>query len=140
MNQSQHHRNEESPITPADDGWDDLPPSAASPNPPAGFVEIRGRKRELLDEFRSSWEAGNAPRPEELLPRWPGDPEQDSDVASLLFEDFLRRRTTERADLAEYEDRFPAHKDSLADLVRRHAVLHSLGAGSGSGVMLALPA
>jgi serine/threonine protein kinase/tetratricopeptide (TPR) repeat protein len=83
---------------------------------------------------------GNAPRPEELLPRWPGNPEEDPDVASLLFEDFLRRRHTESTDLAEYEERFPSHRDSLADLVRRHAVLCSVGAGSGSGVLLALPA
>src|SRR5262245_45705324 len=105
MSKRQPQRGEEQFAAPSPDGWEDFHRSAASPESRTrsagpregngGFAEVRGRKLELLDEFRSDWEDGNAPRPEELLPRWPGDPEEDPDVASLLFEDFLRRRHTE---------------------------------------------
>ena len=58
--------------------------------------------------------------PEELLPRWPTDPKADPDVASLLFEDFLQRRQRgEEPSASEYEERFPEHRDSLADLFRQ---------------------
>src|SRR5262245_34403774 len=47
-----------------------------------GFLSARSLKRELLEEQRAAWEAGDPPEPEELLRRWPGDPGADPDAAS----------------------------------------------------------
>src|SRR5262245_49197524 len=83
------------------------------------FAAARGRKRELLDELRAPGPEVQPPSPEELLPRWPTDPQTDPDVASLLFEDFLHRRVRgEEPSVEEYEQRFPEHADSLAVLFR----------------------
>src|SRR5262245_23756152 len=90
------------------------------PGPPDATVQVdyldaRRRKRELLAEVD-----GSRATPEEVLSRWPADADADADVASLLFEDFRRRGDRgEQPSLADYEDRFPAHRDSLAELVRR---------------------
>src|SRR5437879_8083162 len=63
------------------------------PEPSSGnFAQARSLKRDLLAELRAGWEVGNPPRPEELLERWPGDPAEDRDAASVLFEDYLQRR------------------------------------------------
>src|SRR5947209_15503535 len=106
------------------------------------FAAARSLKRQLFEELRIGREGGNPVRPEDLLPRWPTNPGGDPDVASLLFEDFLQRqRHSDHASFAEYQQRFPEHKDSLAALVRRHSVLRSLGAASATaGPLLALPA
>src|SRR5437016_2883788 len=91
------------------------------------FASQRGAKRELVEELRSRREAGDAVQPEELLKRWPGDPGADPDVASLLFEDYRQRREAgEDASIVDYERRFPQQHDSLAALVRQHAVWRSL--------------
>jgi len=105
------------------------------------FAAARSLKRALLDELRAGQEEGSPRQPEELLMRWPGDPRKDPDVASLLFEDFQQRqRQGDDPSIEEYEERFPEHKDSLADVFRHHAVMRSLGGMSGSTVRLALPA
>jgi serine/threonine protein kinase/tetratricopeptide (TPR) repeat protein len=106
------------------------------------FAAARGLKRELLAELQTSHQEGAPIEPEDLLPRWPANPAQDADVASLLFEDFQqRRRAGHDASIADYDQRFPEHRDSLAALVRQHAVLRSLRATHGSSTStLALPA
>jgi serine/threonine protein kinase/Tfp pilus assembly protein PilF len=102
------------------------------------FAEARSLKRELLEELRAGGAEGV--RPEDLLPRWPGDPQADADVASLLFADYCRRlEKGESASASDYERRFPEHKDSLAGLLRQHSLMRSLGAASGSGLGLRLP-
>ena len=53
---------------------------------------LRARKRELLDEQRSGWVEGRPAQPEELIGRWPTNPDTDPDAASLLLEDYLQRR------------------------------------------------
>jgi serine/threonine protein kinase/Tfp pilus assembly protein PilF len=105
------------------------------------FAASRKVKQQLLAELRSGWQAGNPVSPELLLRRWPGNPDNDPDVASLLFEDYCQRRNHgARPDSAEYEQRFPDHKDSLASLSRHHDLLRSLGgSGSAGSLLLALP-
>jgi serine/threonine protein kinase/Tfp pilus assembly protein PilF len=106
---------------------------------PADFAEARSRKRSLLEELGGA-AGGQSVRPEDLLPRWPGDARADPDVASLLFADYCaRQRRGEPVSASDYEQRFPEHRDSLASLMRQHGVLRSLGAGSASGLTLRLP-
>jgi serine/threonine protein kinase/Flp pilus assembly protein TadD len=100
------------------------------------YLAARRRKRELLKEVGDTQAA-----PEDVLPRWPASPDSDADVASLLFEDFCRRRDSgEQPSLADYADRFPAHRDSLAALARQQEFFRSAGGASGSaGGGLRLP-
>jgi serine/threonine protein kinase/lipoprotein NlpI len=113
---------------------------------PPSFLEARSLKRALLEELRSSWQEGKSARAEDLLPRWPADPGDDPDVASLLFEEYRQRleRSTapgEAPRREEYEQRFPSQKGSLASLFHHHGILRSVGGASGaSGIPLALPA
>src|SRR5438874_5815175 len=111
------------------------------PTPPSSrFAETRSLKRELLDELRASWERGAPVGPEELLERWPGEPRDDPDVASLLFEDYMQRAGRgEEALLDDYERRFPGHKESLAGLLNHQDLLRSLGASGRSVPSLRLP-
>ncbi len=112
---------------------------------PAGpdFAAARSLKRQLLEELRTSWQGGQSLRAEDLLPRWPGNPDDDPDVASILFEEYCQRREqggSDRPEREEFEQRFPSQKDSLARLFRQHEVLRSLaGASGGSSLRLALP-
>src|SRR5262245_14531064 len=109
------------------------PPGRTDATVQVDYLDARRRKRELLGEVGSPREDGSPPTPEEVLPRWPANPDADADVASLLFEDFRRRGDRgEHPSLAEYEDRFPAHHASLADLVRRQDFFRSVGGVSGS--------
>jgi serine/threonine protein kinase/tetratricopeptide (TPR) repeat protein len=105
------------------------------------FASLRAAKRELVEELRAQREQGQPVQPEELLQRWPTDPHTDADVASLLFEDYCKRKETgEEASIVDYEQRFPEHQDSLAVLVRQHAVWRSLNGTHGSSTTsLALP-
>src|SRR5207248_4651323 len=104
----------------------DVADSDAGEQSAPSFAAARAVKRELLQELRVRQGNGEAVRAEQLLPRWPTDPRRDPDIASLLFEEFNQRRQKgEEPSLAELEDRFPEHKNSLADLVRQHAVVHS---------------
>jgi serine/threonine protein kinase/tetratricopeptide (TPR) repeat protein len=104
------------------------------------FAAARMRKRELLAELCLN-ETADPPSPEDLLARWPTDPKRDSDVASLLFADFQQRSLRgEEPSIAEYDRRFPEHKDSIASLFRHQDFLRSMKGGSGSSVpRLALP-
>src|SRR5262249_35295627 len=87
-------------------------------------------KRQAGDEPETPARGSARPRPlapEDLLVRWPGDPRSDPDVASLLFADYLKRLAQgETPQLAEYEERFPEHTDSLARLFSQHQFLCSL--------------
>ncbi len=123
-------------------------PDAVPPVPDRGdatckvdYLDSRRRKRQLLEEVGGSRQDGGRATPEDVLPRWPASPDGDADVASLLFEDFRKRRELgEQPSLAEYEKRFPEHRDSLADLVRQQDFFRSVGAISGSaGCGLRLP-
>src|SRR5205807_767049 len=105
------------------------------------FVAARSTKRKLLAELCASSSDGRLVQPEDLLPRWPTDPQKDPDVASLLFEDFRQRSLRgEKPSLGEYDQRFPEHKDSVASLFHYHEFVHSVtGASDCSGPPLALP-
>src|SRR5438552_826012 len=105
------------------------------------FAAQRSVKRELIDEFRARRETGEALRPEDMLARWPANPQADGDVASLLFEDYCHRRNAgEDASIDDYQRQFPQHQDSLAGLVRQHAVWRSVrGTHGSSTTTLALP-
>jgi serine/threonine protein kinase/tetratricopeptide (TPR) repeat protein len=117
-------------------------PESVSISVSMDFAAARGLKRQLLAELQASHEEGAPVPPEQLLPRWPSNPAHDDDIASLLFEDFQQRRQMDGdASIADYEQRFPNQKDSLAALVRRDAVLRSLRATHGSSTStLSLPA
>src|SRR5438132_6145423 len=85
------------------------------------FTAARSIKRKLLEELCAGPKVNGSVHPEELLPRWPTDPKKDPDVASLLFEDFRQRRQRgEQPSIAEYHERFPEHKDSVANLIHHH--------------------
>jgi serine/threonine protein kinase/tetratricopeptide (TPR) repeat protein len=109
-------------------------------DPAAGIVAARSLKRELLEEQRAAWEQGVPKTPEEMLARWPTNADHDPDVASLLFEDFLqRRRQGDQPSVDDYEERFPAHKHSLAKLISRQEVLRSVGGDESRQDTLSLP-
>ncbi len=100
------------------------PPGTAgdAPEQPSNAT-VGSTKGRLLAEFREQWRRGTPVLPEEVLRRWPVDPAADPDVASMLFEDyFQRRRHGEQPTPKEYEDRFPAHKDSLSSLFVQHSL------------------
>jgi serine/threonine protein kinase len=104
------------------------------------FDVERTVKRELLDEVRRSWLAGSPLEPEDALRRWPTDPRDDPDVASLLLEDYLQRSSRGEPLTAEhYTQRFPQHKDSLDRLVRANEFLRSLGTCPSTDQGLRLP-
>src|SRR5438132_962166 len=105
------------------------------------FLARRSVKQQLLQELRAGWENGDRVQAEELLPRWPGSPSADPDVASLLFEEYCqRRRQGEQPASGEYERRFPSQKQVLDSLSNQHALLRSLGLDKpSSGMLLSLP-
>jgi serine/threonine protein kinase/tetratricopeptide (TPR) repeat protein len=105
-----------------------------------GFVEARSRKRQLLADLRESWQDGRALRPEELLKHWPGNPQTDPDVASLLLEDYCQRRQQgEQPNSEEYSCRFPSQRQSLSGLSQQQGLFRSLGGAPGPGLFLSLP-
>jgi serine/threonine protein kinase/Tfp pilus assembly protein PilF len=122
-----------------DSRFDDRGPASLGSQrlPLPDFSALRARKRVLLDEQRSAWAEGRRIRPEELLGRWPTDP----DVASVLLEDFLqRRRRGEDASLAEYEPTFPGQEPALHGLLAARTVTRATGgASSDRGIRLRLP-
>ena len=96
------------------------------------FVAARSLKRQLLVELRTSWEEGQPIPPEDLLNRWPADPEADPDVANLLSEeDWQRHRQGQQPTSEEYGCRFPGQKESFANLLEHQALLRSCG-GTGT--------
>src|SRR5262249_2816778 len=105
----------------------------ASRRPALPFHEARSLKRELLAELRAPWQDAAPVRPQDLLQRWPSEPRGDTDVASLLFEDYLRRAERgEAPDVEEYEQRCPGHGSSLAGLLLHQDLLRSLGTSNES--------
>ena len=105
------------------------------------FSMMRARKRELLEEQRSTWAEGRPAPPEEFLGRWPTDPNQDPDAASLLLEDYLqRRRHGEEGSLSDYKERFPAQSRALEGLLAQETIYRSMGGKSDSSGLLAPPA
>jgi serine/threonine protein kinase/tetratricopeptide (TPR) repeat protein len=118
----------------------DPAPGAGSPEPASSILEARSRKRALLEELHQSWAIGAPLRPEDLLARWPTNPSADPDVASLLFEDWQQKRQRgQEPNGTDYEQRFPAQRDSLKSLLHEHQLIHSLGGSCPSGFSLALP-
>ena len=96
-----------------------------------GYAALRIEKRKLLAEQKTRWAEGQSVSPEEMLQRWPTNPHDDSDVASVLFEDLLQRRARgEDPNLDEYSQKFPEHKHSLGSLISRQDFLRSVGAES----------
>jgi eukaryotic-like serine/threonine-protein kinase len=128
-------------------GGDLSPEPVQNPRAPAGaeapslpFLRARSLKRELLAELMASWDSGTPVEPDELLARWPADAQSDPDVANVLFEDYLRRAGRgETPSLRDYQQRFPAQRDSLASLLDRQDLLRSLGASQRSVPRLRLP-
>ncbi len=111
-----------------------------APAPAPDLLESRRRKRALLEELSQSWAAGAPVRPEDLLARWPGDPQGDPDVASLVFEEWRRKRAQgQEPSREDLERRFPEQRDSLRSLLHQHDLLHSLGGSCPSDFSLALP-
>jgi eukaryotic-like serine/threonine-protein kinase len=106
------------------------------------FSILRARKRALLDEQRSCWSQGRPLEPEELMDRWPTNPDTDPDAASVLLEDYLaRRRRDEAVSALEYERRFPEQQQALDRLLTREHALRSMGGDSDRRVFsLCLPA
>ncbi len=105
------------------------------------FSSLRACKRELLDLQRSHWAEGRPVVPEELLGRWPTNPDSDPDAASVLLEDYLqRRRRGDEASLVEYERRFPEHERALNGAIAQITTSRSSGGESGrSTISLRLP-
>ncbi|HLQ46897.1 MAG TPA: serine/threonine-protein kinase, partial [Planctomycetaceae bacterium] len=102
----------------------------AEPSGDQSFLAARSIKRQLLEELS---EPRGPTRAElaDLLGRWPNEPAGDPDVAGLLFQDFRERSIRgEQLSRAEYEQRYPEHKDSLGSLFRRQDFLRSVTSAS----------
>src|SRR5437588_1670978 len=114
-------------------------PDSGTPAP-GDFLRARSIKRELIRELEASHEQGKPLPPEAVLARWPTDPADDRDVASLLFDDYCRREHSgEQPSLIDYQQRFPAQRDSLASHFRKHGVMRSLRLSGSEPAPLALP-
>ena len=109
--------------------------------PDRDFLSLRASKRELISLQRSLWSDGRPLGPEELLSRWPTDPDTDQDAASVLLEDYLqRRRRGDEASLADYEPRFPEQEPALRGALAHETISRSMNRDShGSGFSLRLP-
>lgn len=105
--------------------------------PSSDFLEARTIKREILAELRESWLLNKPSTPEDLLARWPGNPQGDDDIAALLFEDFCRRiENGDHVSEQDYEQRFPEHGPSFVKLKQRQDFFRAVGAKNDT---LALP-
>jgi len=122
-------------------GWDLQDKSRSEVQTP-DFLTARSIKQRLLEEQRAGWEAGQPPPLEGLVARWPGNPDDDPDTASLLFEEYCqRRRLGEQVTPDAMIERFPAQKAHLASLSYQQDLLRSLGGDKcGETMLLALPA
>ena len=94
-------------------------------------VEARSQKRELLAEQQADWAADCPAPPEHYLERWPTDPKDDTDAASLLVAEICQRRDRrEQPRVDDFEERFPEHgRAARGALVRHQDLIHSLGGG-----------
>src|SRR5712691_12792889 len=109
---------------------DQFTDALAEPAGDQSFLAARSIKRQLLEELS---EPRGPTRAElaDLLGRWPNEPAGDPDVAGLLFQDFRERSIRgEQLSRAEYEQRYPEHKDSLGSLFRRQDFLRSVTSAS----------
>jgi serine/threonine protein kinase/tetratricopeptide (TPR) repeat protein len=96
---------------------------------PADFARQRSLKRELLREQQAAWDSGCPAAPEDLLRRWPTDPQTDPDAVSILLGDLMQRRLHgEAPSVQEYATRFPLHHQSLDRVLTYH---ERLGADTG---------
>jgi eukaryotic-like serine/threonine-protein kinase len=103
-------------------------------------ASIRRQKLDLLEQLQSGSKEPRRPTPEELLAKWPTNPQTDRDAASLIFQDFCRHREQDPdTTLDDYQKRFPEHKKSLARLVEHDAFLKSLSGYDGSSPHFSLP-
>jgi eukaryotic-like serine/threonine-protein kinase len=103
------------------------------------FLQQRTLKRELLAELRNSWEQGNPIPVDDLLSRWPGDPDTDGDVVSLLFENHLQRtRIVPSSPAMDVQATVP-RQQSVLDMVRHHELLRSVGMSVNGDSYLRLP-
>jgi eukaryotic-like serine/threonine-protein kinase len=108
--------------------------------PCADFSVLRSRKRELLAEQRSRWAEGRPPEPQELMARWPTNPETDPDAAALLWEDYSQRRKVGEVSLAEYQQRYPDQTEELDRLRAQDAACRCLtGDSDGERFSFRLP-
>lgn len=121
-----------------------LSPDARSPwsepDEPLSFLAARAIKRQLLEELSEPSGPTDAELAD-LLGRWPTEPKADPDVAGLLFEDFRNRsQRGESVSRVKYQQEFPEHSDSLANLFRRQDFLRTVTWVSNPSVpALALP-
>ncbi len=104
------------------------------------YLANRSIKRQLLEELN---EPPGPTRGDlaDMLGRWPTEPQEDSDVAGLLFQDFRQRSLRgEQLSRTEYEQQYPEHQDSLGSLFRRQDFLRSVtSATDPQAPLLALP-
>jgi serine/threonine protein kinase/tetratricopeptide (TPR) repeat protein len=109
--------------------------------PERDFSSLRARKRELLEFQRSCWAEGRPVAPEEILGRWPTNPDSDPDAASLLLEDYLqRRRRGDQASVVEYAHRFPEQERALKGALAHETIARSIhGESDRSAFALQLP-
>lgn len=101
------------------------------------FARVRSQKRAVLAHQEHGWSGGNPPSIAQLFELWPVDPQSDPDAASLIAEDFLRRKWSgEEPSLDAYQRDYPEHKEScLGLMVSRSLATASLRPGR----LLSLP-
>ncbi len=89
-------------------------------------------KAELLRELQMDADLGGGGAAfDDVLRRWPGDPRQDPDLASLVYEDYQQRaRRGEDPAPEDYPERLPGQEESIASVFRQQGMLRALG-GSG---------
>lgn len=123
------------------DDRDETPSAWGQGNPPPDALQRRSIKRDLLNELREGWNLGQPDSIAHLIDRWPNDPSHDPDVANLLAEDYHQRQVRgQYPTLDDYQRDFPAHADSLRQLVSRQRLFQSLGDVSARpGSMFRLP-
>lgn len=120
------------------------PPNSRSPwsepDDAPSFLAARAIKRQLLEEL-SEPSGPTTAELADLLGRWPAEATDDPDVAGLLFQDFRNRsQRGESVSRAKYEQEFPEHKDSLANLISHQDFLRTVTwASHPSTPTLALP-
>lgn len=126
-------------MRPPDAFQTETPPPAASVRQP-GFSSILGVKESLMAELLAGHAGGAPARAEELLARWPIDPDSDPDAAGLLLSDFgARLAAGERPDPHEYSRRFPSHRSLLSGLFSQHVAATSKHGSSAPGGRVVLP-
>ncbi|MBC7821610.1 MAG: serine/threonine protein kinase, partial [Planctomycetaceae bacterium] len=116
---------------------DDERPAKVTPMKPnvpdmdeESFLAVRSMKRQLLSELTEPSGPTEADL-NDLLGRWPTEPDGDPDVAGLLFQDFRNRsRRGIPVSRGKYEQEFPQHRDSLDSLFNHQAFLGSLHSAS----------